>query len=67
MAINQKFDGCQLEIDNQRGVIYVHGQNGQTLLRICRLPKPVPEISGDRSLLDITHMYGCNWDLKKYD
>jgi len=54
-----------LEIDEDRGVIYFHLSNGKiieklgvvTILRICRLPKPIPN---DR-MLDITHMIGCNW------
>lgn len=56
-----------LEIDHERGVIYFHLTEEQdvmdrkvvTPLRICRLPKPIPEIK-DRSL-DITHMIGCDW------
>src|SRR4051812_27255522 len=53
-----------LEIDPERGVIYFHASEGevanrfggQTLLRICRLPVPIPERQ-----LDITHMVGVNW------
>ena len=47
-----------LEIDSSRGVIYFHMNNGTTKLRICRLPKPIPE---DQEFLDITHMHGANW------
>lgn len=57
----------QLEIDHERGVIYFHLTNGNdirslmviTALRICNLPKPIPQIQ-DRTL-DITHMVGCDW------
>jgi hypothetical protein len=48
----------QLEIDHDRGVIYFHSLTGQTELRICRLPYPIPK----DKLLDITHMYGCSWN-----
>lgn len=54
----------ELEIDQDRGVIYFHTEDEEitlkygsvTILRICRLPKPIPE-----SALDITHMVGCDW------
>jgi hypothetical protein len=52
-----------LEIDHERGVIYFHCTDekkmetfGVTPLRICSLPKPIPERA-----LDITHGYGCDW------
>lgn len=52
----------ELEIDADRGVIYFHSESGQTigqtLVRICKLPTPIPLY---RSLLDITHMHGCSW------
>lgn len=31
------FDDCQLEIDADRGVIYVHGSKGITLVRVCNI------------------------------
>lgn len=46
-----------LEIDAKRGVIYFHSFEGQTILRICSLPAPIPTAR----LLDITHMVGCDW------
>jgi hypothetical protein len=49
---------AQLEIDHARGVIYVHcKRTGRTLLRICSLPTPVPEL-GDLGTIDVTHMKG---------
>lgn len=49
---------AQLEIDAARGVIYVHcKKTGRTLLRICSLPKPIPEL-GDLGTIDLTHMKG---------
>lgn len=47
-----------LEIDHERGVIYFHSNKGETLLRICRLPKPIPQHD---EMLDVTHMHGANW------
>ena len=52
-----------LEIDPKRGVIYVHSkETGTTLLRICSLPKPIPDPTVIGGMLDITHMFGTNWD-----
>jgi hypothetical protein len=52
-------DNCTLEIDHDRGVIYVHSPDTAiTLLRICRLPKPIPH---DIEFMDITMGYGANW------
>jgi hypothetical protein len=35
---------CVLQIDRERGVLYVHSMiNGITVLRICGLAKPVPD------------------------
>jgi hypothetical protein len=48
-----------LEIDYDRGVIYFHDVGtGQTVLRICSLPKPIPE----GKPLDITYGFGVSWD-----
>lgn len=55
--------GGTLEIDEARGVIYFHDAEGVTVLRICRLPNPIPDPynnNGD-TLLDITHMTGASW------
>ena len=55
-------EGCTLEVDHERGVIYIHGQLGTTLLRICRLPTPIPDVPvGTGGLLDVTHMHGASW------
>lgn len=62
----------ELEIDENRGVIYFHLThqdevekfNMVTLLRICRLPTPIPterQNLADLTMLDITHMHGCSW------
>ncbi len=52
----------ELQIDHSRGVIYFHQHSEDavpTVLRICQLPKPIPQVQ-DR-MLDITHMHGCDW------
>lgn len=52
---------AQLEIDADRGVIYVHcKKTGRTLLRICSLPKPIPDL-GSLGTIDITHMLGVQY------
>lgn len=57
-----------LEIDENRGVIYFHyDKEGRSLLRICRLPTPIPNPVKDGTLLDITHLYGVSWKDKKTD
>jgi len=57
----EQFTGI-LEIDKNRGVVYFHDNNtGSTLLRICKLPIPIPT---DR-LLDITIGWGCSWGKEK--
>jgi hypothetical protein len=50
-----------LEIDPNRGVMYFHDEStGMSVLRICRLPTPIP-IPSIGDLLDITHMHGASW------
>jgi hypothetical protein len=59
--------GGTLEIDEARGVIYFHDADGVTVLRICHLPKPIPDPydrpDGD-TLLDITFGIGTSWGRK---
>lgn len=55
----------QLEVDQGRGVIYFHSRNtGHTVLRVCSLPKPIPDPLKPDVFLDITHMINCNWESK---
>lgn len=62
-----KFEG-ELEIDQARGVIYFHDKNGVTLLRVCRLPTPIPQPGKFEShMLDITHMHGASWHEGYYE
>ena len=56
-----------LEIDHDRGVIYFHDEHGKTIFRICRLPKPIPQIDDWHDLLDVTHMTGVSWNGIKSD
>jgi hypothetical protein len=62
--VSTKIKG-ELEIDSERGVIYFHAMQGQfkgvTLMRICRLPAPIPV---DKQL-DITFDYGCDWTARQ--
>lgn len=59
--MNTRIQG-ELEIDHTRGVIYFHSKGG-TVLRICRLPKPIPQVG---ELLDITYLYGVSWEGKQF-
>lgn len=36
-----KTEGCQLEVDEARGVLYVHSPEGKTLVRVCQIPQAV--------------------------
>ncbi len=31
-------ENCQLEFQRHRGVLYVHGPEGATILRVCQIP-----------------------------
>lgn len=54
-----------LEVDDERGVIYFHTDDPfvvkrfrtATILRICRLPTPIPVDTP----MDIVHTFGCSW------
>ncbi len=43
-----QIDNCQLEIDTNRGVLYVHSSDGVTLVRVCQIPARVVEQSYDQ-------------------
>lgn len=36
---NRQFDHCLLEIDIERGIVYVHSPDGYTILRVCGLDR----------------------------
>ena len=42
--MSDKFEGCQLEVDGARGVLYVHSSEGVTLVRVSRIP---PRVIGE--------------------
>lgn len=43
-----QIDNCQLEIDVDRGVLYVHSSDGITLVRVCQIPDLAMEQSYDK-------------------
>ena len=48
-------ENCQLEIDEDRGVLYVHSPEGITLVRVCQIPEqtihsPMIDVVFDREL-----------------
>jgi hypothetical protein len=60
--MTKEYEGV-LQIDFNRGVIYFHSSaTGCTLLRICRLPTPIP-VPRDvlPEMIDITHMHGVSY------
>ena len=46
-----KIDNCQLEVDVDRGVLYVHSSDSHTLLRVCQIPQRVLKQAYDKSAL----------------
>lgn len=60
----------ELEIDHNRGVVYFHAATNRvterfgtaTILRICRLPVPIPMDVA----LDITHMHGISYQVDDF-
>lgn len=57
-------DNCQLELDTERGVLYVHHPDGFTALRICRLPKGYAVPYSSPYMIDITIGYTKTEDIK---
>ena len=60
-----KVDSCQLEVDRLRGVVYVHGPEGKTLLRVCQIPAAVIQeecidVVFDRELAQDSQWYGSS-------
>ena len=50
----------KLKIDHTGGVIYFHDLDGNLILRISQLDKPIPQVDKE-TFLDITHNYGTSW------
>lgn len=44
---------CVLEVDQDRGVLYVHSPDGFTALRICGMPPGAP-LPSPSQMLDVT-------------
>ncbi len=55
-------DNCQLEIDMDRGVLYVHSSDSETLVRVCQIPLRVLENSYDESLVEWKGMIDIVYD-----
>lgn len=53
-------ENCTLQIDSDRGIIWVHSPDGYTVLRLCSLPTPVP-LATSFWMLDITGVEKANW------
>lgn len=47
-------NNCQLEVDTDRGVVYVHAPDGFTALRICGVPRPFKAPLKPEWAMDIT-------------
>lgn len=43
-----QIDNCQLVVDVDRGVLYVHSSDGITLVRVCQIPAHAMEHSYDK-------------------
>ncbi len=43
-----QIENCQLEIDTERGVLYVHSSEGTTLVRVCQIPVNVIDLVYDK-------------------
>lgn len=50
-----KWDNCQLELDQDRGVLYVHSAEGITLVRVCCIPKIIIGKGNVFGLIDIVY------------
>ena len=57
-----QIDNCQLEIDVDRGVLYVHSSDGMTLVRVCQIPQRVIKNSYDESLVEWKGMIDVVYD-----
>ena len=57
-----QIDNCQLVIDVNRGVLYVHSSDGMTLVRVCQIPARVIESSYDESLIEWKGMIDVVYD-----
>lgn len=45
-----QINDCQLEIDTERGVLYVHSSTGKTLVRVCQIPTSAIDLVYDKEM-----------------
>ena len=61
----QTIESTALEIQHDRGVIYVYGRDGSPLLNVTGLPRPIPDCdspAGRQLTIDIvTAGVSCGW------
>lgn len=59
--VGQVIEGCQVEVHRDRGVVYVHGPVGGTLIRISGLDAPVLRLADENgrpdNMLDVNGRY----------
>ncbi len=70
--MTHKTDECQLEVDRERGVVYVHGPMGQTLVRISGIPMRLFEgsmlnVNFDREFAALIRRHGGIGELREVD
>ncbi len=64
MAKSEIVDGCSVEFQRSRGVLYVHGPNGATLLRVSQIPTTETMLDKGgmaNQLIDVTDRHGRIW------
>jgi hypothetical protein len=66
-TVAEVVEKATIEIQHERGILYVYAQDGKPLLKITGLPRPVPRLTnGDHIVrqltIDIRHEATvCNW------
>lgn len=53
----KRINNCQLEVDEERGVAYVHDSKGRTLLRVCQ----IPQLLARREFIDVVFSQELNF------
>ncbi len=57
-----QIENCQLEVDMDRGVLYVRSSDGQTLVRVCQIPVRVMENFYTKSIFTVKGMIDVVYD-----
>jgi hypothetical protein len=66
-ATTETIESTRVEIQHDRGILYVYGRDGKPLLKITGLPRPIPRLKevdgGPRPLTIEIRQQGviCNW------